>query len=161
MQKIPTLVCCAAICAAASAASAGEKSYQQAPLDTVFAKGELNPFSQFFTGTTYRQRLSEKDEIFHAPISNITFEPGARTFWHKHSGGQILLVTAGEGRYCERGQKVRVIKKGDVVRIAPEVEHWHGAGPDSWMTHISIETNSQRNQNQWLEAVTDADYAGQ
>ena len=72
--------------------------------------------------------LSENDKTFNEPRCNVNFEPKARTFWHKHSGGQILLVISGEGRFQVRGEKVRIIKKGDVVRIAPNVEHWHGAG---------------------------------
>ena len=89
----------------------------------------------------------------------MTFEPGCRTFWHKHTGGQILLVLAGEGLYQERGKPARRIKKGDVVQIAPDVEHWHGACAKHPMTHISIETNAPNNKAIWLEAVTEGDYA--
>ena len=72
-----------------------------------------------------------------------------------------MLVISGEGRYQERGQAVRIIKKGDVVRIAPNVEHWHGGGIDTWMTHISVETNVPNNQSTWLEPVTDKDFASE
>ena len=87
-----------------------------------------------------------------------TFEKGARTNWHKHSGGQILLVTAGEGRYQEQGKEIQILKPGDVVRIAPDVIHWHGAAPDSMFSHISIETNLPDNSTTWLEPVTDKEY---
>lgn len=127
-------------------------------IDTIFAMGEKNPYGKFFTGQTYLNMLSANDTVFNAPIGNVTFEPGARTNWHKHSGGQILLVLAGEGRYQERGKDVQILHKGDVVRIAPEVEHWHGAAPESWFTHISVETNVPANKAQWLEPVTDAEY---
>lgn len=127
-------------------------------IDTIFAMGEENPYGKFFTGRTYLNMLSQGDEIFNAPIGNVTFEPGARTNWHKHSGGQILLVLAGEGRYRERGGEIRILRKGDVVRIAPEVEHWHGSAPDSWFTHISLETNVPNNKAQWLEPVGDEEY---
>lgn len=133
----------------------------KAPIDTVFAQGPANPYGKFFTGQSYLTMLSENDKTFNAPIGNVTFEPKARTFWHKHSGGQILLVISGEGRYQERGQSVRIIKKGDVVRIAPNVEHWHGGGIDTWMTHISVETNVPNNQSTWLEPVTDKDFASE
>lgn len=103
--------------------------------------------------------LSENDAVFNAPIGNVTFEPGARTNWHQHSGGQILLVVAGEGRYQERGKPARVIRKGDVVRIAPNVEHWPGAGQKTWMTHISVETNVPNNKFEWLEPVDDKTFA--
>ena len=64
-----------------------------------FSKGEINPYNKFFTGTTYLNRFVAKDDIWNSSIANVTFEKGARTNWHKHSGGQILIVTAGEGRY--------------------------------------------------------------
>ena len=131
---------------------------QKAPIDTVFNQGQLNPYGEFFTGQTYLTMLSEKDDVFNAPIGNVTFEPKARTHWHKHSGGQILLVLSGEGRYQEKGKDVQVIRKGDVVRITPNVEHWHGAAPDSWMTHISVETNVPNNTTEWLSPVSDDEY---
>lgn len=137
---------------------AGAQDMKKAPIDTIFEQGEINPYGKFFTGQTYLTMLSGKDDVFNAPIGNVTFEPQARTNWHKHSGGQILLVLSGEGRYQERGKSAQIIRKGDVVRIAPNVEHWHGAAPDSWMTHISVETNVPNNQTTWLEPVTDAEY---
>lgn len=136
----------------------GDTNMTQAPIDTVFNQGEPNPYGRFFTGQTYLTRLSANDDVWNSSIANVTFEPGARTNWHKHSGGQILLVLAGEGRYQERGREVRVLRRGDVVRIAPDIEHWHGAAPDSWFTHISVETNLPDNATTWLEAVTDDQY---
>ncbi len=129
-----------------------------APIDTVFEQGEPNPYGAYFTGQTYLTRLSAQDDVWNSSLANVTFEPGARTHWHKHSGGQILLVLNGEGRYQERNGEIRILNKGDVVRIPPQVEHWHGAAPGSWFTHISVETNLPNNQTTWLEAVTDAEY---
>ena len=80
---------------------AGAQEMKKAPLDTVFGQGEPNPYGKYFTGQTYLQRLSANDETWHSSLANVTFEPGARTNWHKHSGGQILLVLDGEGRYQE------------------------------------------------------------
>lgn len=131
---------------------------KKSEVDTIFEQGEINPYGEFFTGQTYLNMLSNKDEIFNAPIGNVTFEPGARTNWHKHSGGQILLVLGGEGRFQERGGELKVLKKGDVVRIAPDAEHWHGAAPDSWFVHVSVETNVPNNKTTWLEPVTDDVY---
>lgn len=127
-------------------------------LEQPFAKGEINPYSKFFTGTTHLQRLVAKDDIWNSSIANVTFDKGARTNWHKHSGGQILLVTAGEGRYQEKGKEIQILKKGDVVKIPPNVEHWHGAAPDSEFAHISIEPNLPNNETSWLEPVTDKEY---
>lgn len=127
-------------------------------LNQPFKKGEINPYNKYFNGTTYLNRLSANDNIWHSSIANVTFEKGARTNWHKHSGGQILLVTAGEGRYQERGGEIRILKQGDVVRIPLNVEHWHGAAPDSEFAHISIETNLPNNETTWLEPVSDKEY---
>lgn len=135
-----------------------EKIMPKAPIDTVFEQGVPNPYGKFFTGQTYLTMLSPNDKTFNAPIGNVTFEPKARTNWHKHSGGQILLVLNGEGRYQERGKEIQILHKGDVVRIAPDVEHWHGAAPNSWFTHISVETNVPNNEATWLEPVKDEEY---
>ena len=131
---------------------------KKAPINTVFEQGEPNPYGKFFTGQTYLTMLSNEDDVWNSSIGNVTFEPGARTNWHKHSGGQILLVLAGEGRYQEREGEIRILKAGDVVRIPLNVEHWHGAAPNSWFTHISVETNLPDNQTTWLEPVSDEEY---
>ena len=128
--------------------------------DQPFARGEKNPYGAYFTGQTYLEMLCTRDNVYNSSIGNVTFEPKARTNWHKHSGGQILLVTAGEGRYQERGKDIQVLKKGDVVKIAPDVEHWHGAGPDGMFAHISIEPNIPNNGATWLEPVSDEEYYG-
>lgn len=158
MKALKSLVVASLVLAGLGTSFAAEV---KAPIDTVFAQGPSNPYGKFFTGQSYLTMLSENDKTFNAPIGNVTFEPKARTFWHKHSGGQILLVISGEGRYQERGQSVCIIKKGDVVRIAPNVEHWHGGGIDTWMTHISVETNVPNNKTTWLEPVSDKDFASQ
>lgn len=127
-------------------------------LNQPFAIGEINPYSKYFTGTTHLNRLVAKDDIWNSSIGNVTFDKGARTNWHKHSGGQILLVTAGEGRYQEKGKEIQILKKGDVVKIPPNAEHWHGAAPNSEFAHISIEPNLPNNETTWLDAVTDEEY---
>lgn len=127
-------------------------------IEQPFSQGDVNPYSKYFTGTTYLNMLCTNDSMWNSSIGNVTFEPEARTNWHKHSGGQILLVTSGEGRYQERGKSVRIIKKGDVVKIPPDVEHWHGAGKEGMFSHISIEPNLPNNKTTWLEPVTDEEY---
>lgn len=131
---------------------------KKAPIDTIFAQGEVNPYGKFFTGMSYLNMLNPNDEVFNCPIGSVTFEPGCRTNVHIHDGGQILLVLAGRGLYCEVGSAPREIKAGDIVRIPPHVKHWHGAAPDSWMIHISIEPNMPNNKATWLEPVSDEDY---
>ena len=127
-------------------------------LEQPFAKGEINPYNKFFTGITHLNMLVTRDNVFNSSIGNVTFDKGARTNWHKHSGGQILLVAAGEGRYQEKGKEIQILKAGDVVKIPPNVEHWHGAAPDSEFAHISIEPNIPDNETIWLEPVTDEQY---
>lgn len=127
-------------------------------VETTFGQGDVNPYSQYFTGTTYLTRISPYDETWRSSIANVTFEPSARTNWHSHSGGQILLVLDGIGYYQEKGQSSRRLTKGDVVRIPLDVEHWHGAAPNSWFVHVSLETNGDTNKVTWLEPVTDEEY---
>jgi quercetin dioxygenase-like cupin family protein len=123
----------------------------------IFPKGVKVP-NDHFIGAAYLEMLVPHDNIFNCPIGNVTFEPGARNNWHKHPGGQILLVTGGKGYYQEEGKPVEVLHKGDVVKIIPDVKHWHGAAPDSRFTHIAISTNVQNGATEWLEAVTDEEY---
>jgi len=123
----------------------------------IFSKGEKIT-NAYFMGETWLKMLVSNDTIFNCPIGNVTFEPGARNNWHKHPGGQILLVTGGIGYYQEEGKPVQVITEGDVVKIYPDVKHWHGATPDNWLAHIAISTNAQRGDAEWLEPVTDEDY---
>ncbi|WP_428065506.1 cupin domain-containing protein [Candidatus Proelusimicrobium volucris] len=157
-KKLAAVLSAGLICGFILGKMTENKTMKDKNIDTIFAIGEENPYGKFFTGKTYLNMLSQGDAEFNAPIGNVTFEPGARTNWHKHSGGQILLVLAGEGRYQERGKEIRVLHKGDVVRISPDVEHWHGAAPQSWFTHISLETNVPNNKAQWLEPVSDGEY---
>ncbi len=89
---------------------------------------------------------------------NVTFEPGCRNNWHSHTGGQILIAVGGVGYYQERGKTARRLLPGDIVEIAPDVKHWHGAAPDSWFSHIAVECNPQSNKNTWFEAVSDEEY---
>lgn len=124
--------------------------------ESLFGKGEPNTaFAEFFTGNSYLKPLNVKG----VGVYNVTFEPKCRNNWHiHHKGGQILLCTDGEGRYQEWGQKARKLIPGDVVYIAPEVKHWHGAGADECFTHIAIEIPAENASNEWLEAVSDEQY---
>lgn len=110
-----------------------------------------------FTGEVWLAPLSEHREL-NVPMFNVTFEPGCRNSWHSHKGGQILIATAGIGYYQEKGQPARRLFPGDIVEIAPDVEHWHGAAPDSWFAHVAIECNPQTNVALWLDPVSDEQY---
>lgn len=133
---------------------------KEIPTISAFPVGDKLPeqFSKFFIGQAYLAPLT-KDSSLNCPIHNVTFEPGCRNNWHSHTGGQILVVVGGKGYYQARGEKARLLLPGDVVEIPANVEHWHGASPNSWFSHLAIEGNPQKNQNLWLEPVDDKQYA--
>jgi quercetin dioxygenase-like cupin family protein len=87
-------------------------------------------------------------------VYHVFFEPQARTYWHTHDRGQVLLVTSGEGIVRSRDGSGGTIAVGDTVFIDPDEEHWHGAAPDSYMLHIAISLGAPV----WLDAVTDEEY---
>ncbi len=126
----------------------------------IFPKGDVLPpqFRQYFSGTAYLQMLVPGGNEWNCPIGNVTFEPGCRNNWHKHPGGQILLVTGGRGWYQEEGQDAQELHAGDVIKIPANIKHWHGAAKDSWLVHLSIETNCQAGPAEWLEKVSDEEY---
>ena len=92
-------------------------------------------------------------------MANVTFEPGCRNSWHSHKAGQLLIATAGIGYYQEKGQPARRLYPGDIVEIAPDIVHWHGAAPDCWFAHIAITTNPKTNAAVWLDPVSDEQYS--
>ncbi|HZZ52379.1 MAG TPA: cupin domain-containing protein [Pseudonocardia sp.] len=87
-------------------------------------------------------------------INSVTFAPGARSYWHRHTGGQILVVTAGQGWVCVEGGQPEVIRNGDVVWTPPGEKHWHGATPTTIMTHLGITIG----HTDWLDEVADYEY---
>jgi quercetin dioxygenase-like cupin family protein len=105
------------------------------------------------------------DPLFgaHAPSTTsggaVTFEPGARSAWHTHPAGQVLIVTAGVGRVQQWGGPVQEIRPGDVIWTPPGVKHWHGAAPTTAVTHIAIQDAVGGKNVEWLEKVSDAQYA--
>jgi len=124
----------------------------------IFPKGE-RASTDFFIGTAFVNMLiSDVDRIYNCQVYDVVFEAGTRNNWHKHLGGQLLLVTDGKGYYQEKGKVAKLLQKGDVVTIPPNVEHWHGASPDSSFTHIGISPNMQNGGAIWLSPVTDEEY---
>src|SRR5947207_1677756 len=102
----------------------------------IFPKGQPLP-KEWFSGEAFLTPLVARDKNNEFTVGSVSFDRKARTNWHTHPKGQILLVTDGEGFYQEKGQPARQIKKGDVVTIPENVEHWHGASANSPMTHIA------------------------
>lgn len=115
--------------------------------------------ADWFTGSVRIDPLFPVTPPARAAGNVVTFEPGARTAWHTHPLGQILIVTAGCGRVQRAGGPVEVIRPGDVVRFDPGEKHWHGAGPTTGMTHIAIQESLDGRGVDWLEPVSEAQYA--
>lgn len=111
-----------------------------------------------FTGTVWVTSLVPNDSIYTTVAGRVAFEPGARSYWHSHPTGQILIVTDGVGYHQIKGEPKQVIRQGDVVKCPPNVVHWHGASAGSKMTHLYIIPNTEKGIVNWLQAVTDAEY---
>ena len=115
--------------------------------------------AEYFTGTVRIEPLMEPPEPARVAGAQVTFEPGARTAWHTHPLGQSLIVTSGSGRAQRWGGPVEKIRAGDVVWFAPGEKHWHGASPATAMTHIAVQERLDGKAVEWLEHVTDEQYA--
>lgn len=129
---------------------------KQPKLNSVFPKGNKITNNNF-TGVAYLQNLMDADSLNPTSVGNVTFEPGARTKWHLHPGGQILLVIDGVGYYQEKGQTKKTLRKGDVIKCPANVHHWHGASVDTAFVQVAI-TNRHLGETVWLQEVTDDEY---
>lgn len=125
----------------------------------IFPKGE-EAVTDHQVGKVWLNELSPADSTFSYTISMATFAPDARLHWHSHPGGQILLYTDGVGYYQERGKARQTVRKGEIVKCQPGVEHWHGATPTTGVTYIAT-TPTQKGRTIWFKRVTDEEYAGE
>ncbi len=116
--------------------------------------------ADWFTGMVRVDPLFSRPDPARVAGAHVTFEPGARTAWHTHPLGQTLIVTAGCGRVQREGGPIEEIRPGDVVWFPPGEKHWHGAGPTTGMSHIAIQERLDGKVVDWMEKVTDAQYAG-
>jgi quercetin dioxygenase-like cupin family protein len=114
--------------------------------------------TEHFTGTVRIDPLFAATDPSRVSAGVVTFEPCARSAWHTHPLGQRLIVTAGCGRVQRWGGPIQEIRPGDVVVIAPNEKHWHGAAPTTAMTHIAIQETLDGKNVDWLEKVTDEQY---
>lgn len=114
--------------------------------------------AEWFTGTVRIDPLFQPIDPARAAGNAVTFEPGARTAWHTHPRGQVLIVTAGCGRAQRWGGPIEEIRPGDVVWFPPGEKHWHGAAPLTAMTHFAIQEHVDGKPVDWLEKVTDEQY---
>ena len=131
---------------------------RQVDSGVLYTKGEkIN--SPNFTGSVWVNMIAGPQNGVNCTVGSVSFEPGARTNWHSHPGGQILIVIEGTGYYQEEGKPRRIIRKGDVIICSPNVVHWHGASIDCAMTHLAIGPDAARGPAVWLAKVTDQEYA--
>ena len=114
--------------------------------------------AEWFTGTVRIDPLLQTRLPARAAGASVTFEPGARTAWHTHPLGQTLFVTAGAGRVQREGGEIQEIHPGDVVWFEPGEKHWHGAAPQTAMTHLAIQESLDGKAVEWLEQVSDEQY---
>jgi quercetin dioxygenase-like cupin family protein len=115
--------------------------------------------AEYFTGTVRIDPLFEAPDPARARGASVTFEPGARTAWHTHPLGQNLIVTSGCGWVQSDGGPKVEIRPGDVVSCPPKEKHWHGATATTAMTHIAIQEQLDGKVVEWLEKVSDEQYA--
>lgn len=114
--------------------------------------------AEWFTGPVRVDPLFQASEPSRASGAQVTFEPGARSAWHTHPLGQVLIVTSGVGRVQQWSGPVEEIRVGDVVWTPPGVKHWHGASPTTSMTHLAIQEQLDGTAVEWMEKVTDEQY---
>lgn len=126
------------------------------PEDRVSSKAPTD----YFTGSVRLDPLFSAEAPGRTSGASVTFEPGARTAWHTHPAGQTLIVLSGVGRVQREGGPVEVIRPGDVVWFPAGEKHWHGAAPETAMTHLAIQESIDGSRVTWMEKVSDADYAG-
>jgi quercetin dioxygenase-like cupin family protein len=114
--------------------------------------------AEWFTGTVRVDPLFQAEAPGRAVAACVTFEPGARTAWHRHPLGQALIVLAGCGRAQREGGPVEAIRPGDVVWFPAGEKHWHGASASTALTHIAVQEALDGKTADWLEKVSDAQY---
>lgn len=159
MNRIKLLLVATLVFAALLNAGCQEQKIEHASENesSIFPKGQLAP-AEYFTDKAWVQGLVANDSIYSTAVGNVVFEAGARSNWHSHPAGQILIVIDGVGYHQIKGEPIQTIRKGDVVKCLPDVVHWHGASKNSAMTHIYIVPNTEKGIVEWLGKVSDEEY---
>ena len=109
------------------------------------------------TGNNTLVELNHADSVFNFSIAVARFPPGKKLDWHYHPGGQILIITEGIGYYQEKGKLKRIVRKGEVIKCLPGVEHWHGAALETGVTYLAT-SPAHKGATVWLQKVTDEEY---
>lgn len=130
-------------------------TFEEFKKESIFPIGDKNEqYASVFTKQSYIKMLAQSPDG-QIGIGNVTFEPGCRNYWHKHTTGyQILLVTNGQGIYQEEGKEPCLLEKGDVIITNQNVKHWHGATATTWFSHVAITSG----ESEFLEPVSKEDY---
>lgn len=162
MKVVAATVLSLTLVASAFAQSVAKTEAADAAKEMVIARAGTQASTkgpaQYFTGSV------RVDPLFgaHAPSTTsgaaVTFEPSARSAWHTHPAGQLLVVTAGVGRIQQVGGPVQEIRPGDVIWTPPGVKHWHGAAPTTAVTHIALQESINGKNAEWMEKVSDEQY---
>jgi quercetin dioxygenase-like cupin family protein len=155
-MALPLIICVVAI-ACNNNQNQEKMKTDRKELTAIFPKGEKGS-KDLFTGNVYNIGLVDADSVFTTAVGNVYFEPGARSNWHSHPSGQILIITDGVGFHQIEGQPVEIIKKGSVVRCPPNVRHWHGASVEVGLQQLYIVPNTEKGIVNWNEAVTGEQY---
>lgn len=124
--------------------------------ELIFPKGKIIT-NDNFVGNAWLEMLVFADSINQNSVGSVTFEPGARTNWHSHPNGQIILALEGKGYYQEKGSEKKILHKGNVVKCPSNIPHWHGASSDTEFIQVAI-TSRINGPTEWFEAVTDEEY---
>lgn len=162
MKKLGSLFCVAILASFVMAVACG--AAESTDGQQIIRKGEQAPIkgpAEIFTGDVQILPIYPANHEMRSSGGLVTFEPGARSNWHIHPVGQVLIITSGRGRTQEWGKPVQEVKEGDVIICPVGVKHWHGGAPDSRMSHISIcEEKEPGKVVEWMEKVTDDQYMG-
>lgn len=134
-----------------------ERSENDPSAEVIFPQGELGPATNF-TGNAYNFNLVANDSTYNTLVGNVFFEKGARSNWHVHPSGQILIVLHGERYHQLEGQPKQTMRKGDVIKCPSKVKHWHGATENNRLTQMYILPKTENGIVTWLEPVTDEQY---
>ncbi|QNR24226.1 cupin domain-containing protein [Croceimicrobium hydrocarbonivorans] len=126
-------------------------------VESIFPKGQEGA-AENFTGKAYHFGLVAPDTTYSTLAGNVYFEAGARSNWHRHPAGQILIITDGVGYHQIEGEPIQIMRKGDVVKCPPHVKHWHGASADTALQQLYIVPNIEKGIVEWLEPVSDSVY---
>ena len=124
--------------------------------ELIFPKGE-KVTNDNFIGDVWVHMQVRADSVNQNSVGTVTFNPGARSNWHSHPNGQIILALDGEGYYQEKGSAKKMLHKGDVVKCPANLPHWHGASADKEFIQVAI-TSRVDGPTDWMEAVTDEEY---